>query len=436
MVQFTWKSMGPKLRRAFQKGGDTLFSDVIGSIIFGKEATKHNFNVARTLATLRYRHFKGTLPGDVIAPELMGHVALPFQWKAFILVSSRMLIQREINPRSRTRRKWRRKQSRATKLCSSLHQIPEKMRLKKNSMVTCPSQEKLTKRASGNTLRTPSTGSMSAKAQEKGLKFWQTRSHATTTIQCGLIASRKRYPRMETKLCIKTLSTPRPAPRMNLKQQQQQQDTLRNTRTPAAEQHQVTRSSDSKWWTGTSVAEEEKSPKIVLRSQGVSRDAVLEDEERMPKKFKTWLTNWELDTQPSRSYPIWGRNENSPGSAKHQIVQLDNWEMLNCMSLERFPRPFNAERLETRTRGITLLSMWCCLMPSLAGTETKDQNSIRDHVCSILHSEGGPLTRSETRRKPVAGRPLEGKRRKTQCNKEKPWFHRAPRQNDEKYRIS
>ena len=56
---------------------------------------------------------------------------------------------------------------------------------------------------------------------------------------------------------------------------------------------------------------------------------------------------------------------------------------------------------------------------AFARTETKDQNSIRDDVCSILHREGGLLTKSETRRKPIAVRPPTSKRRKTQCDKEK-----------------
>ena len=45
--------------------------------------------------------------------------------------------------------------------------------------------------------------------------------------------------------------------------------------------------------------------------------------------------------------------------------------------------------------------MWT--MPhALAGTETQDQRSIRDRVCSVQRRENGLLTRSETWAKPVA----------------------------------
>ena len=64
------------------------------------------------------------------------------------------------------------------------------------------------------------------------------------------------------------------------------------------------------------------------------------------------------------------------------------------------------------TWAITSLLMWG-MLHAFAWTEAKDQNSIRDHVCSILHREGGQLTRSETRQKPVAVRPVEGKSCKT-----------------------
>ena len=65
------------------------------------------------------------------------------------------------------------------------------------------------------------------------------------------------------------------------------------------------------------------------------------------------------------------------------------------------------------SRGITLLLMW--RMPhALTGTETQDQKSIRDHVCSVLRRENGLFTRQDM------GRPLEDKRRKAQCDKEKP----------------
>ena len=65
MVQFIRKSMGPKLRHErFGKKEEILFFlKLIGSIIFGKEATRHGFTSARTPATLYHSFvlFKDTL---------------------------------------------------------------------------------------------------------------------------------------------------------------------------------------------------------------------------------------------------------------------------------------------------------------------------------------------------------------------------------------
>ena len=140
------------------------------------------------------------------------------------------------------------------------------MRLKNDSMVTYQSREKFTKRASGNTLRTPSTGSIWPR------KFWQTRSraivaHDSEPADCiDKVVSEN-----GEKTLYQRLSTPRPAPKIILKsvwtlqqqQQRQQQDTFRCTRTP--------------------VGEEENSFQADLTIQGVPPNAVLEDQEGMSK---------------------------------------------------------------------------------------------------------------------------------------------------------
>ena len=58
-------------------------------------------------------------------------------------------------------------------------------------------------------------------------------------------------------------------------------------------------------------------------------------------KIERW-TSCELDTKPNRSLTIWERQENSTSSAKHQNVQFENWEILNCMSWEMCPTKRNA----------------------------------------------------------------------------------------------
>ena len=88
---------------------DIPFLTLIALITSGKEAIKHDFNVARTPVTLCciFAH----TGGDVIAPG--GSCRCSTQMEG-ILVSSRVLIQSEINPRGRTPRREKGKQRRAT----------------------------------------------------------------------------------------------------------------------------------------------------------------------------------------------------------------------------------------------------------------------------------------------------------------------------------
>ena len=53
---------------------------------------------------------------------------------------------------------------------------------------------------------------------------------------------------------------------------------------------------------------------------------------------------WMTGAKPNRSLPIWERQDFPPSSAKNQNVQFENCEILNCVSWERFPRPFNVKR--------------------------------------------------------------------------------------------
>ena len=78
--------MGPKLRKAFQKAEGQNFSDSDWLSIFAKEATKRGSSIARIQKFLLVYScpFKGHIGGNLIAPELMGHVAIPYKWKKFL----------------------------------------------------------------------------------------------------------------------------------------------------------------------------------------------------------------------------------------------------------------------------------------------------------------------------------------------------------------
>ena len=84
------------------------------------------------------------------------------------------------------------------------------------------------------------------------------------------------------------------------------------------------------------------------------------------------------------------------------------------MSWERYPELFAAERAWK-----THLSGWFTARAAYAlcprWKRKTDQNSMWNNDCSVLHREGGWLTRSETRSSSVAARPLEGKRRNKRC---------------------
>ena len=135
-----WKSKGPKLRYAFLKDGRDTLCD-------GKQ--KNTISMLQELLQRSIVHSRHSR-ADVIAPELMGHVAIPF-WngKNYCIM---WLFHREPHPRSRTPRRS-------------------------------------TARANKHSLRTPSAGSILAKAPEKRLKFWQTSSraivvHASVSADC------------------------------------------------------------------------------------------------------------------------------------------------------------------------------------------------------------------------------------------------------------
>ena len=122
-----------------------------------------------------------------------------------------------------------------------------------------------------------------ARAQEKGLQFGQTRSHAIIVHDSVLAdCNEKVVSQGGYKTLHRRLSTRRPALKITLKdvcklRQQQQQETLRSTGSPVAEQSHGTQRS-----TGKLVAEEEENPfKVDLRSQGIPQDAEIEDRETM-----------------------------------------------------------------------------------------------------------------------------------------------------------
>ena len=121
-----------------------------------------------------------------------------------------------------------------------------------------------------------------AKAQERGLNIWQTRSHAICTRFSANRLHRKVVSQGGDKTFVsKTLhasarSENNSQRRFEIKAAGPQQDSTRST--------------------GKPVADEETPFEVDLRIQGMPQDAVIEDQERMSNKFKNWLARCELDT--------------------------------------------------------------------------------------------------------------------------------------------
>ena len=78
-------SMGPKLRRRLEGKN---YRTQIGFNTFMKETTRRCSSVARIPkhVLLYIRAIQGHTGGNLIAPELMGHVAIPYKWKKFLFI--------------------------------------------------------------------------------------------------------------------------------------------------------------------------------------------------------------------------------------------------------------------------------------------------------------------------------------------------------------
>ena len=87
-----WNSMGPKLRKASEKAGGHKLSDPdwLQKIYKGSNKTRFRYCKNSRDVLVYIRAIQGHTGGNVIAPELMGHVAIPDMMER-IPVSSRML---------------------------------------------------------------------------------------------------------------------------------------------------------------------------------------------------------------------------------------------------------------------------------------------------------------------------------------------------------
>ena len=81
-----WKTMIPKLMRAFGHKGHDIFWRMIGLNTFLKEANRRGLSSARIHpnSSVYIRANQGHTGGFLIAPELMGLVIVPCNWQEFV----------------------------------------------------------------------------------------------------------------------------------------------------------------------------------------------------------------------------------------------------------------------------------------------------------------------------------------------------------------
>ena len=77
-----------KLRKAFQKSGGRQYSDTdwLQHIYGGSDKMRFQYCMNSNNYSLFFRAIQGHTDGNLMAPELMGHVAVPHKWKEFLFL--------------------------------------------------------------------------------------------------------------------------------------------------------------------------------------------------------------------------------------------------------------------------------------------------------------------------------------------------------------
>ena len=174
-----WKSMGPKLLKAFQKAGGQKFSDTDWLQHVYERSNKMRFQYCMTSVNflLYIRAIQGHTGGNLIAPELMGHVAIPYKWKEILFHRGCSFDVASVLKSGLIAGGKESKEGRQTIFFTPLNPFgdnPDEEEpcddLSKPRKVHCYSTWKNTQDAVH--------WINLARAQDKGLRFWKTRSHA------------------------------------------------------------------------------------------------------------------------------------------------------------------------------------------------------------------------------------------------------------------
>ena len=275
----------------------------IGSITSGTEAVKHDFNIARTHSCNEFlytRAFQGHAGGDMITLELMGHVAIPFKWKEFLLHKGCSLIRSQSQTQDSS---WEGKAKKVDKLLFTLNPWGDWRKVRRRLL-----------EAEKSTL------------QDEAETLAGRRRHQFFKMQCLLVASKKWYPRKVRRLLPTTIYTLASSKNNSQKCMESAATAaarhiweLRKTgagATPRRSQQWLRREHMDTCCKRTDSFEAD------LKIQGASQDAVIQIRKDWPK-FKHWLISCKVE---------------------HQGAESKNWEILSYTSWESFPKQFSAKR--------------------------------------------------------------------------------------------
>ena len=175
-----WKSMGPKLRRAFQKAGGRNFSDSdwLQQIYEGSNKTRFQYCMNSRDFLLYIRAIQGHTGGNLIASELMGQVPTPYKGKEFLFHRgcSFLMLRQSSNQDSSLEDEKVKKEDRPSS--SHLSKLSGRIQTKKNLAMTSQRREKVHYYCEWKNSHDALYWINLARAQDKGLRFLQTRSHA------------------------------------------------------------------------------------------------------------------------------------------------------------------------------------------------------------------------------------------------------------------
>ena len=184
-----WRMIRHKLKFTFMKqGGDTVIDRDSSNHIW-KEAAKHDFSIARNFLQhyCTFEQFKDPLLGEIWSNQRWCVILLHF--------SSANNSYFTEDAHSIWSQSWRRDSlqgeqiaEKDDKLCFSISWIPGETRLKNNSKVTCWTPERAHSKTEWKWAQDAVYWIHLAKAQEKGMTFWQTQSRAIivhTTVPPG-----------------------------------------------------------------------------------------------------------------------------------------------------------------------------------------------------------------------------------------------------------